>query len=305
MAAKPPVELLSHTLRDMRTADDEQARKDYFRNAYLKQLSYNDNQYRCAFIESRKVVFTGWDKITAWESIPWDVWVSRLNRHSDYFYDISPYFSIRQENIPSPMLNTKFGFTNSPYGIYQLRFGITRVETDSMRDWFMSCEFEIIDMFLLDTSRVTDMTCLFAGCRRLKHVDVSTLNTSNVVNMNEMFSFCGSLPWLNLSSFDTRNVQTMDRMFAACEQLTELDLSNFVLDSLLSADAMFSGCLNLKSLTLKGKAIKKLASLQNAPLIMADCSSVPDEAVLKLSGAVNEDGVFVVGPPEAESSALE
>ena len=301
MAAKPPVQLLSHTLRDMRTSDDDQARKEYFRNAYLKQASY-DNTYAYHAIADVKLSFRGWDKITAWESKPWSNWVGFLSKYSDNFYNTSPHMSLQTDATPEPMLNTKF--RDPPYyGNPQLRFGISRLETNSMSHWFSTCAFEVIDMFLFDTSRATDMTCLFSGCNRLKHLDVSTFNTSNVVRMDEMFSGCSSLPWLNLSSFDTRNVQRMDSMFQDCAALTSLDLSNFELDSLRSAVNMFKGCSNLKSLTLTGKAIKKLASLaQYPPLIMADCSSVPDEAVLKLSGAVNEDGVFVVGPSEAESS---
>ena len=61
---------------------------------------------------------------------------------------------------------------------------------------------------------------MFYYCSSLTNLDLSSFNTSKVTNMYCMFSDCSSLTSLDLSSFDTSNVTNMDHMFWYCSKLT-------------------------------------------------------------------------------------
>lgn len=64
----------------------------------------------------------------------------------------------------------------------------------------------------IDTSNVTDMTCMFQVCQSLKSLDLSNFNTSNVTNMSRMFNDCSKLNKLYLSSgfFNSTSLTTYD-----------------------------------------------------------------------------------------------
>ena len=63
----------------------------------------------------------------------------------------------------------------------------------------------------LNTTEVTDMNRMFAGCESLTAtaLDLSSFNTAKVTDMRVMFSGCKSLTWLDLSNFDTAKVTNM------------------------------------------------------------------------------------------------
>ena len=90
-----------------------------------------------------------------------------------------------------------------------------------------------------NTSNVTDMRYMFAGCSGLTSLDLSGWNISNVYFMSGMFHNCSKLTSLNLSSFDTSNVAYMDGMFFGCDSLTFLDLSGWVINDATSVTDMF------------------------------------------------------------------
>ena len=75
----------------------------------------------------------------------------------------------------------------------------------------------------LDTSEATSLSCMFAGCWKLKGP-------------------------LDLSRFNTSKVEWMNMMFSGCSELTELDLTSFDVSSLKSTEIMFSGCSKLKTI---------------------------------------------------------
>ena len=115
----------------------------------------------------------------------------------------------------------------------------------------------------METSRVTNMSYMFADCTGLKRVYFSSMDyseepagavyswdTSNVTNMSAMFSGCKSLEGVNLQTFRVPKVTNMSAMFFNCESLTELNLSD--LDENIATDigGLISGCKNLETLTL-------------------------------------------------------
>lgn len=109
----------------------------------------------------------------------------------------------------------------------------------------------INNLDLLDTSKVTDMSSMFAGCNSLTQLDVSDFDTSNVINMNSMFHSCSSLWYLNIWGFDTSKVQNMGSMFWGCSKLSEIEGTvNFDTSNVTNTASMFRDCSSLTNLNL-------------------------------------------------------
>ena len=100
----------------------------------------------------------------------------------------------------------------------------------------------------LDTSKVTNMNHMFAGCDHVRKLDVSSFDTSHVYDMSYMFDGCKHLVNLDVSGFDTSNVEYMNRMFNDCDDLVELDVSNFDTSKVVNMQEMFRGCSDLTEL---------------------------------------------------------
>jgi len=84
----------------------------------------------------------------------------------------------------------------------------------------------------------------------LKKSKKKAFNTSKVTNMSGMFAGCAKLKKINLSSFDTRNVTNMSGMFAGCQDLEELNISSFNTEKVTNAEGAFSGCKNMEKFDL-------------------------------------------------------
>ena len=110
--------------------------------------------------------------------------------------------------------------------------------------WFegLTALEEIRGLENLNTSEVTDMSRMFAGCGALRSLDVSRFDTLNVKQMQQMFMGCSALTELDLYFFDTAKVTDMHEMFKDCKGLTTLDLSNFQTSEVKDMREMFSGC---------------------------------------------------------------
>ena len=94
---------------------------------------------------------------------------------------------------------------------------------------------ESIYLGYIDTSLITDMSCLFANDINAKHLNrkdfsgISKWDVSNVENMSSMFENC---PHFNedISSWDVSSVRDMSRMFVRAKSfnqpLNSWDVSN-------------------------------------------------------------------------------
>ena len=60
---------------------------------------------------------------------------------------------------------------------------------------------------------------MFNLCSSLESINLSSLNTTKVKDMSYLFAGCESLKSLDLSSFDTTNVNDMFFMFSGCSSL--------------------------------------------------------------------------------------
>ena len=120
-----------------------------------------------------------------------------------------------------------------------------------MHSMFAGCSsLTSLDLSGFDTSNVTYMSYMFQMCDNLSNVDLSSFSTSNVTNMRSTFESCGSLIRLDLTSFDTSKVTDMNSMFYECGSLTHLNLTSFDTSKVTNMNFMFSGCSRLTSLDL-------------------------------------------------------
>ncbi|MCI8460319.1 MAG: BspA family leucine-rich repeat surface protein [Bacilli bacterium] len=105
----------------------------------------------------------------------------------------------------------------------------------------------IININLLDTSNVENMTLMFYNCG-LENLDFSNFNTSKVTNMYGMFYWNEDLAELDLSNFDTSKVTKMSYMFAGSSKLLTLNISNFDFSNVEDVSYMFWWCTGLNNL---------------------------------------------------------
>ena len=133
------------------------------------------------------------------------------------------------------------------------------VNSSSM--FYKKSNIKKIDLKMLDTSNVTDMSDMFAYCRGLINLDLSPLDTANVTDMMEMFSECRSLTNLDMTGWDTSKVTDMYEMFSYCNGLTSLDVTGLDTSNVTDMDSMFYGCSGLKSLDLSCLNVSKVTTI--------------------------------------------
>ena len=65
-----------------------------------------------------------------------------------------------------------------------------------------------------DTEDVTDMSQMFAGCRKLTTLDFGDFDTSSVIDVSEMFFNCQKLSYIDISSFRLQSGCNTNNMFS-------------------------------------------------------------------------------------------
>lgn len=144
------------------------------------------------------------------------------------------------------------------------------------------------------TSFVTDMTCMFEGCKKLKFMDLRGFDTSKVVSMGGMFSECGSLRSLDVSSFNTSRVTNMAGMFFSCSSLKELELYNFETSSVIDMGNMFYECRNLEALDLSSfdtRSVQEMCGMfEYSGLSKLDISSFDTSNVISMDSMFSRTG---------------
>ena len=124
----------------------------------------------------------------------------------------------------------------------------------------------------LNTSGVTDMTCMFGVCSNLTSLDLSRFDTSKVTDMSSMFYYCSGLTSLDLSSFDTSKVTDMSSLFSNCSGLTSLDLTSFDTSKVTDMKNMFFDCQNLR--TIYAGSGWSTAAVTSSLMMFYNCTSL-------------------------------
>ena len=94
-----------------------------------------------------------------------------------------------------------------------------------------------VNLNSIDTSKIEDMTDLFAGCAQFCG-NVSMWNVSNVKKMTNMFSYCENFN-SDISKWNVSQVENFDEMFLYCKSFSQ-DLNNWEVKDNASMTRMFS-----------------------------------------------------------------
>ena len=149
-----------------------------------------------------------------------------------------------------------------------------------------------LDLTGWDTSNVTDMSGMFSGCRGLTtSLDLTGWNTSNVTDMKYMFFDCYNLTSLDLTGWNTSNVTSMYQMFFGCRSLTNLDMSGWDTPNVASMYQMFSGCRSLTNLDMSGWDTSNVTSMYQ---MFSGCSGLKslDLTALDTSNITDMNSMF-------------
>lgn len=155
---------------------------------------------------------------------------------------------------------------------------LTYLDTSKMTN--IKCMFQLCtslitpDVSKFDTSKVTNMGYMFYDCPKLTTLDVSNWDTSNVTDMYQMFTECQSLTTLDVSNWDTSNVTSMYGTFGGCNNLTTLDVSNWNTSNVMDMSYMFSGCNNLHLSDFEGFLNKDFLKVSNTNYMFGDCYNI-------------------------------
>jgi len=135
--------------------------------------------------------------------------------------------------------------------------------------------YDILIVKLIEKNIVTDMSCMFYGCKDLISIsNFANWDTINVTNMKSMFYLCKNLKSLgNLSKLRVDNVTDFSFMFYGCYSLTNIeDISKWNTYNATNISYLFYDCISLKNLpditkwNLKNGIHKEYIFLNNDPL---------------------------------------
>ncbi|MCO7179858.1 BspA family leucine-rich repeat surface protein [Lactococcus garvieae] len=116
----------------------------------------------------------------------------------------------------------------------------------------------------------TSLANMFNRMQEVKSIEnISNLDTSRVTDMSNMFAFMSSLISLDLSSFDTSQVTHMTTMFQEMNSLTSLDLSSFDTSRITNMNSMLRNMYSLRELTL-GPKIESISTTNLSNIKVTD-----------------------------------
>ena len=144
----------------------------------------------------------------------------------------------------------------------------------------------------INSSKINDMSLMFAGCDSLISLDIENINSNDINSLYLTFMNCGSIENLNLSNLGTGNTKIMSGLFYNCTNLKNVDLSGkFNTFNAEFFDIMFQSCSSLESLDLRNFTT---INLKNMSYVFADCSSLKDVDLssFNTSKVVDMEGVF-------------
>lgn len=147
----------------------------------------------------------------------------------------------------------------------------------------------------LNTSNVSDMAYMFAGCSNLKSVDLTYMNLQNVEDMSYMFYYCLALNTVYLKGLNTYKVKNMNSMFEFCTSLGYLDLSSFNTQNVQNFQKMFFQCRSLKAIYASPMFVVNITNPTPKADMFSDCFKLAGESMSYNPAYVNGDYAKING----------
>ena len=134
---------------------------------------------------------------------------------------------------------------------------------------------------MLDTSQVTDMHAIFAGCTSL--VSIPTLDISKATDIFSMFYRCTSLT--SVPALDTSKITNMYNVFGGCTRLTTIPALDT--SQVTRMSSVFAGCTGLT--TIPALDTSKVTNMSG---MFISCSSLTSIHTLDTSKVTNMSSMF-------------
>ena len=165
------------------------------------------------------------------------------------------------------------------------------------RSWFNGFYqlTEIKGIKNLNTSNVSDMAYMFAGCLKLKSVDLTYMNLQKVEDMSYMFNYCLVLKTIYLKGLNTSNVKKMNSMFELCKSLEHLDISSLNTQNVKNFQRMFYECNSLKAIYASPKFVVNVSDLDSKANMFYRCYNLAGESKSYNPAHINGDYAKIVG----------
>lgn len=188
--------------------------------------------------------------------------------------------------------------TNTAYWFYQggnlTTCNLSKLNTSnvtSMYAMFAGCSklTSITGIENFDTSNVTTLGSTFALCQALTSLDLSNWNTNKVTVLYGTFNSCYALTSLDVSTWDTSNVTNMSSVFYDCKTLPHVDTSNWNTSKVTTMANMFSRCNKLEEVQVSNfdtSNVTDLSTMFNGCQLVTEipCSNWNVEKVTTLYG---------------------
>ena len=205
-------------------------------------------------------------------------------------------------SVPAPECFTRFDIiynTVEPWKMNRLSLGGYISTSDKGSGPHGMLYIPRLDVSLIDTSNMTNMSDMFFYCNNVEILDVGSFDTSRVTffcgnsgGWSGPFRFCVSVKRLDVSGWDVRNCTSLAHFFSQCQSLVSVgDISQWDVSNVTDFGYMFYMCSSLVSV---GDISQWDASMaQNMTSMFQGCSSLTS---LNLSSwkkvAVNAKGLF-------------
>ena len=264
---------------------------DAYRSKITSIITKNDNIVPATAVESWDISEAGDGSVMAYVEKTGEVLEPAPSNAKIYSNDE------KVNDMSKPIYATPLSETNTNYA-YKLTIGGKDgiIANESM----IGCFYEFtnmtsIDLSVLDTSEVTNMSNMFSACISLTSLDVSNFDTSKVIDMSDMFDQCYMLTSLDLRNFNTSEVIDMSSMFSACISLTSLDVSNFDTSKVIDMSDMFSrsdfDSMHIEKINVSNFDTSKVIDMSD---MFAGCSSLTslDVSNFDTSKVINMSDMF-------------
>lgn len=124
---------------------------------------------------------------------------------------------------------------------------------------------ETLDITLFDTSRIENMSNMFASSKTLTTIKTNSLISENLTKVTSMFRDCYALTTILLDGeLDFSNVTDTNYMFETCQSLEEFDLTRLDLSSVTEMKNMFRGCNKIKELDFSESNLTSVTNMAGA-----------------------------------------
>ena len=202
-----------------------------------------------------------------------------INFINTYLRKDKNYFEIKLIGVNITDMSGMFEGTSLRKVSFPLNFDTSYI-TD-MSYMFAGCSSLLLlpDISNWNTINVKNMAYMFSSCILLNSLpDLSKWNTMNVTDMSYMFAFCTSLKSLpNLSKWNTKNVESMNGLFNSLKINYLPDISKWDTSNLTTINAMFYKCSKL--LNVPDISQWNVTKIKNFSYLFYNCSSlsfIPD-----------------------------